>query len=75
MSDLRRINEKLFEIVDYVRDNAQCACSIAEKSSGHLVGCWIPGINERLNDFDNLLESLKSRPVGTPDPSYEMPEG
>jgi hypothetical protein len=27
---------------------AQCACSIKERDSGHLVGCWMPALSEAL---------------------------
>ncbi len=26
--------------------SAQCGCSVAERDSGHLVGCWKPALDE-----------------------------
>lgn len=44
------IIEALLKVADLVQD-AQCDCSVAERDSGHLVGCWKP-------EFDDALEKL-----------------
>lgn len=32
---------------------AQCACSVAERDSGHLVGCWMPALSEAIAASEN----------------------
>mgnify|MGYP006908234730 CR=1 FL=1 len=29
-------------------DQAQCQCSITERESGHLVGCWMPALSDAI---------------------------
>lgn len=35
-------------------DKAQCACSIAERESGHLVDCWYPDLEEAINALKTI---------------------
>lgn len=38
------------KLADYFSD-AQCECSVTERDSGHLVGCWKPELDKKLADF------------------------
>ncbi len=43
----RKEIERLREALEYFRD-AQCDCSVAERDSGHLIGCWKPEADEKI---------------------------
>jgi len=47
----RRKVEKLREFISFVRD-AQCECSVMERQSGHLTGCWFPEFIDKLEAID-----------------------
>lgn len=38
-------------------EGAQCACSLRERDSGHLIGCWRPALNDALARVAEHAES------------------
>lgn len=47
------------EAFDEFKD-AQCDCSIPERLSGHLVGCWFPESYEKLTNLAVALSQFES---------------
>ena len=41
------VPEKYARLVE-AANNAQCECSVAERDSGHKVGCWMPQLQSAL---------------------------
>lgn len=52
---LEAMSEKL---AGFLKD-AQCECTVVERESGHLVGCWRPEVDEALAEYRAMRYETK----------------
>ena len=51
---IRRLHEKLLMLTRAARE-AQCECSLLQRDSGHVVGCWMPDLQEAIKESEQEL--------------------
>lgn len=44
-----------------VTQSTQCACNIRERESGHITGCWMPDLIEKLEAYKSALREIGAK--------------